>query len=391
MAANTFPTAPSAQTTGSAIGFVQFASCYWSGHSARNAWPLASAVVVLLLLNLAVNIGLNHWHRWFFDMLERREASMLPIAVAALAGLIVSGAAFAVAMVWYRMTLQLSWRQRVTEELLGSWVERSDGGSAHVPGENDGSPEYRLVEDVRLALEPVVDLAISFLNALILGSTFIGILVIIGGALSFSVFGMRVTIPGYLAIAAMAYAALLSAAMMASGQPLIRRLAEKNEAESQFLFVLTRTVEGQASGPEPGAPNNQFHEAKAAFRGALQSWRRVIREHCRLTWLTNGNSFFTPILPLLLAAPNYLNGEYSLGTVMQIVAAFAVVLGALNWLTDNYIRVAEWSASARRVDELRHALVLGVEPGSFSMLHPRPQGTASGAPRDDRRATPTRA
>jgi len=34
------------------------------------------------------------------------------------------------------------------------------------------------------------------------------------------------------------------------------------------------------------------------------------------------------------------------------------VLGALNWFTDNYMRLAEWSASARRVDELYVALEL---------------------------------
>ena len=44
--------------------------------------------------------------------------------------------------------------------------------------------------------------------------------------------------------------------------------------------------------------------------------------------------------------------------MMQVAAAFTSVLGALNWFTDNYIRLAEWSASARRVDELYVALEL---------------------------------
>jgi putative ATP-binding cassette transporter len=37
---------------------------------------------------------------------------------------------------------------------------------------------------------------------------------------------------------------------------------------------------------------------------------------------------------------------------MQIATAFTAVLTALNWFADNFIRLAEWSASAKRVDEL---------------------------------------
>lgn len=75
----------------------------------------------------------------------------------------------------------------------------------------------------------------------------------------------------------------------------------------------------------------------------------------------NSNSFFVPILPLLLAAPKYIGGRLSLGAVMQVDAAFTVMLGALNWLTDNYIRIAEWSASAKRVDDLRLIISIPVQ------------------------------
>ena len=68
--------------------------------------------------------------------------------------------------------------------------------------------------------------------------------------------------------------------------------------------------------------------------------------------------FRAPVVPLLLATPKYLAGDMTLGQVMQVAAAFTSVLGALNWFTDNYVRLAEWSASARRVDELYVALEL---------------------------------
>ncbi|MBL8590649.1 MAG: ABC transporter ATP-binding protein/permease, partial [Methylobacteriaceae bacterium] len=41
---------------------------------------------------------------------------------------------------------------------------------------------------------------------------------------------------------------------------------------------------------------------------------------------------------------------------MQATAAFSAVLGALNWFTDNFVRLADWYASVKRVDELADAL-----------------------------------
>lgn len=65
-----------------------------------------------------------------------------------------------------------------------------------------------------------------------------------------------------------------------------------------------------------------------------------------------GNGVMAPVLPLLLAAPNYLSGEITLGALTQSAAAFVPVQVALNWLVDNYSRIAEWLASVGRVSGL---------------------------------------
>ena len=46
----------------------------------------------------------------------------------------------------------------------------------------------------------------------------------------------------------------------------------------------------------------------------------------------------------------------TLGEVMQAASAFTIVLGAFNWLVDNYPRLAEWAASTRRVASLQISL-----------------------------------
>lgn len=41
-----------------------------------------------------------------------------------------------------------------------------------------------------------------------------------------------------------------------------------------------------------------------------------------------------------------LSGEMSLGDVVQVAAAFVAVQNAFNWVLDNFMRIAEWLASA---------------------------------------------
>jgi ABC-type uncharacterized transport system fused permease/ATPase subunit len=44
------------------------------------------------------------------------------------------------------------------------------------------------------------------------------------------------------------------------------------------------------------------------------------------------------------------------GEVVQAAAAFVVVQGAFNWMTDSYGRISEWTASSNRVASLLLAL-----------------------------------
>ncbi len=345
---------PERQT--SALRFLKTALGFWSGPTRTTAWALSAGALALVLANLAVNIGLNSWNRWFFDALERKDGSNLLTLVGLFLALIVLGAGFAVAMVKCRMTLQVRWRQWITDRLASQWLAEQRFYRLAITDEKQLNPEYRLAEDVRLASEPVVDFVIGFVNALLAAVTFISILFVVGGAISISVFGDQWNIPGYIAIAAVLYAAAMSAITYRVGGPLVDFVDAKNEAEAQFRYEATRLRENAESIALIRGDKDELARLQETFAQTVARWIDVIRQHSRLTWITNSNAFFAPMLPVLLAAPKYLAGELSLGAVMQVAAAFVAVLTALNWFVDNFIRLAEWSASARRVDELQGAL-----------------------------------
>jgi putative ATP-binding cassette transporter len=336
--------------------FLNRAVGFWTGPNRRNAWLWTGGALALVFANLAVNVGINRWNKWFFDALERKDGSTLWSAVLVIVVLILLGAAFAVAMVWCRMTLQVKWRQWLTGQVLERWLSEQRYYRLAVTDEEQINPEYRIADDLRLASEPVVEFAVGFINAILAAVTFVGILFWVGGSLTIDIGGTSVWIPGYIAIAAVLYATATSVLTYLIGSPLVDRVAAKNEAEAQFRYELTRVRENAESIALIKGADDERERLNETFATVAARWLDVVRQHCHLTWILNGNAFFAPVFPVLLATPKYLAGDLSLGSVMQIAAAFIAVLTALNWFAENFIRLAEWSASARRAQELHEAL-----------------------------------
>ncbi len=350
------PAAAASERPFSARLFLNRAVGFWTGPDSRNAWLWTSGALVLVFANLAVNVGINRWNKWFFDALERKDGSTLWTAVLVIVVLVALGAAFAVAMVWCRMTLQVKWRQWLTGEMLARWLSEQRYYRLAVTDEEQINPEYRIADDLRLASEPVVEFAVGFINALLAAVTFVGILFWVGGSLTINMGGTSVWIPGYIAIAAVLYATATSVLTYLIGSPLVDRVAAKNESEAQFRYELTRVRENAESIALIKGADDERERLNETFATVAARWLDVVRQHCHLTWILNGNAFFAPVFPVLLATPKYLAGDLSLGSVMQIAAAFIAVLTALNWFAENFIRLAEWSASARRAQELHEAL-----------------------------------
>ena len=350
------PLLPPVPLASSAAAFLKRSAVFWSGSERSTAWFWTLGALGLIFANLAVNVGINRWNKSFFDALEKKDGSALFSSIVTITVLIAVGAGCAVAMVRCRMTLQVKWRQWLTGDVLNKWLSEQRYYRLAVTDENQINPEYRIADDLRMASEPVVEFVIGFVNALLVAVTFVGILFWVGGSITVELGGTSIWIPGYIAIAAILYAVGTSALTYLIGSPLVERVASKNEGEAQFRYELTRVRENSESIALINGAEDEGKRLNETFAVVADRWINVIRQHCQLTWLLNGNAFFAPILPVLLATPKYLAGELTLGSVMQLAAAFTAVLAALNWFADNFIRLAEWSASANRVDELYNAL-----------------------------------
>ena len=339
-----------------ARSFMALSRGWWSGPTARIAWFWTLALAMAILINVAVNVGMNAWNGWFFNALEQKNAATAGMAMATLPLIVLGSAGAGVLVLKTRETLQVHWRQWVSGKLIDMWVARRRFQRLSPSGLEPANPEYRIADDVRWATEPLVDFAIGLLSAIITVLTFVGILWTIGGSLTIQIGAGEITIPAYLVLAALCYGIAVTTLMLMAGRQLPRLYARRNESEARFRFGLMRMRD---SADMIAIGGGQFSERRAigsTYDTLAQRWLSVIRERVKLTWITNGNGALVPVVPLLLAVPKYLSGEMSLGGVVQVAAAFVQVQVAFNWLLENFMRIAEWLASARRVNELAEAI-----------------------------------
>ncbi|PTM40256.1 ABC transporter ATP-binding protein/permease [Bosea sp. 124] len=329
---------------------------FWKGQTKVRAWGLTLVVLAFVAAQIATAVGVNTWNRLFFDALEKRDTAAAWSAAAWLPLLIAASALSLSALVISRMLLQMRWREYLTRRLAGWWIADQRYYRLQFVAQEQAAPEYRIAEDVRLAIEPLVEFAIGLISAAVTAATFAAILWHVAGSARFMLAGVEIVVPSYMALAAIGYALVASLAAYLTGRPLVARIAAKNEAEAQFRAEMTRLRENAESIALIRGDADERGSVGENYGRVVAAWLRVIRQQGVIALVLNTNGALFPIVPLLLIAPKYLAGDISLGAVMQVVAAFSAVQAALIWFVDNFVRLAEWFASVTRVDELQEAL-----------------------------------
>jgi putative ATP-binding cassette transporter len=344
--------------------FWENATGFWGKRGARLSWVLSGLLLLTILLNLATSYGMNVWTRGIFDALQEKDSHTILFFAMVYLPLLAASVVFSVLQVYARMTTQRRWREWLTKQLVNRWFKNGRYYHLNLVSGAPGNPEYRLAEDVRIATESPVDFVTGMITAVLSAATFIVILWTIGGTLTVHLSGVAITIPGFLVFAAVIYAVAASGFMVLIGRRFIAVSENKNQAEAEYRYVLTRLRENGESIALLQGEDEERNGADKSLKMVLRAWRDICIQTMRTTIVSQTSSYIAPVLPIILCAPKFLDGTMTLGGVMQAASAFTIVQAAFNWLVDNYPQLADWTASARRVaslqmslDELEHAEV----------------------------------
>jgi putative ATP-binding cassette transporter len=342
--------------------FWEAALGFWRKGGGRTAWVLTLTVITIALVHLGLQYRLNVWHRAMFDALDKRDGSGVLAQSLLFFPLILASVSIGAAATYAKLTLQRRWRDWLNAHVLDQWLTSGRYYQLNlVPGDHS-NPEYRVAEDLRLSVDAPVELAIGVFSAVLSAITFIGVLWFIGGTLTIPIGSTMLRIPGFLVLAAFLYAVLASGAMVLIARGFVVVAENKNQAEAEYRYTLTRLRENGESIALLGGEQEERTGLDAAFRTVRTRWRELMMQYIRTTIVSQTSSGLAPIIPILLCAPKYVAGTMTLGEVMQAASAFYTVQAAFSWLVDNYPRLADWTASGRRLasllvslDRLEHA------------------------------------
>lgn len=329
---------------------------FWSRRGDALAWPFSIGLLAMIGINVGFQYGINVWNRGIFDAIEKRDASTVYFLASIFPPLVLGSVMIVTSQVYVRMRIQRRWRSWLTKVLVSRWIAHGRYYQLNLIDGDHQNPEARLSEDMRIATEAPVDFVAGVIAAFVSASTFIVVLWTIGGALTLPIGGALITIPGFLVIAAVIYALITSSSIALIGRNFVRVSEIKNQLEAEFRYTLTRVRENGESIALLGGEEEERSDLDKRFRNVRQQWKQMAQQYMRTTVVSHGSMLIAPVVPLLLCAPKFLDGSMSLGQVMQAASAFTIVQSAFGWLVDNYPRLADWNACARRVASLMMSL-----------------------------------
>lgn len=337
--------------------FILFALPFFSAnHKWRNRGWLA-LTAALTAAQVAVQAGLNSWSARLYNAIEARhlEAFLEQIVTFVLL-LLASIAVFSVSL-YVRRRLIFAWRVYLTKSTLSVWMaEGRHYQLGLIAGGDHDNPDGRIADDIRVTTQQAVDLGQSLFYCILLLGTFVDVLWTLSGVVHVEIGGTSIAIPGSMVFIAFGYSAIGTSLALWAGLPLVGASNLVQTVEANFRFGLARAREYSESIALIRGDADERTHLQDLLRGVRRGWESQTYGLVRLIVFTTAYSVLASPFPLLVAAPRYIWGLISLGTLMQMAQAFSQVTAALSFPVDNYSTIAQWRASVERVMALQNAM-----------------------------------
>ena len=327
----------------------ELAKPYWRSAERARAWALLVAVLGLTLGLVALEVLFNRWNRDFYNSLEQKnfgDFRDLLLYFSLLATVYIVAAIY---RLYLRQMLEMRWRVWLTGDYLREWLSNKVYYRLELDHLGTDNPDQRIAEDLRTFTSGTLSLGLGLLTSVVTLVSFVVILWTVSGPLDVTLFGAKLTIPGYMLWAALAYAIVGSILTHYVGRKLIPLNFQQERCEADFRFGLVRLRENAEGVALYGGEAPEHAVLSARFEAIRQNWWAIMRYTKRLTGFTAGYSQIAVIFPFVVASPRYFSGAITLGDLMQIASAFGTVQGALSWFVNNYDVLAGWKASVDRL------------------------------------------
>ena len=315
---------------------------FWSGDKKRTAWGLLALLIALMVCETQLAVMLIDKTGEMTSALAARQADRFWAAVRT--SLIVLAFAVPVYAFYYYMRDAFSnhWRRWLTHRFLDGYLSERKYYEIGAGGDID-NPDQRISEDI---------------------NTFTGrsthfLLIFIGSLMQLVAFSAVLWSISKMLVAFLAVYALLGTfgALYFFGAPLIRLNFWQIRREADFRFGLMRLRENAESIAFYRGEPQERAQINRRFEAAFSNYARLIKKQLSLNLFQRAFSQLTLILPSIILANAVLAGELEVGRAIQAAGAFAVVLGAISLIVDNFESLSRFVAGIDRLHTLSQAVL----------------------------------
>lgn len=323
---------------------------YWKSEEKWVGWSLLSAVVVLNLVAVWLNVRLNIWNRDFYDALQEYDWARCWWQFGVFCMIATAWVIVAVYNLYLRQILHIRWRRWMTQRFLRNWLNAQAYYRIQLDQSVTDNPDQRISDDLDRFTSLTLSLSLGLLDSLVTLFSFLFILWELSGVLSIPLWGGGTfQLHGYLVIVAFVYAAVGSWLTHWIGSPLARLIFDQQRYEADFRFSMVRLRENAESVAFYRGEEREYGVFDRRFGRVVANWWDIIRRRKRLTWFTASYGQIAVFVPMLAAMPRFFAKQIQLGGVMQIISAFGSVQDSLSYIVSSYTEIAEYRSVVDRL------------------------------------------
>jgi vitamin B12/bleomycin/antimicrobial peptide transport system ATP-binding/permease protein len=344
------------------IQFIKLSGPFWNSKNKFEIRMDTVFLIALTVLQIYLAVVITEWNADLFDALEQHSMSGIIAQIGMLILIFIGSIAITTMHLIVKRRLLIGWRLWLTEEVVAKWMHKGRHYQITFMAKNNhDNPDGRIAEDIRIATEEAIAMGHSLFYSILLLGSFTKILWTLSGTVVLDLGLFSFPVVGYLVWIAVIYSVFASILGWWMGKPLTEATDARQTEEANYRYVL---IKAQENSPAIALIHGEGNEQKRflnSFQAIIDTYAQQTAAWKQIQIFTSGYSVVSMALPILVAAPRYIVGAISLGTLMQSVQAFQHMVSALSWPANNMAGIAKWRASVERVlglvkalDELEH-------------------------------------
>lgn len=324
---------------------------YWTSEEKWDALLLLGGILASIVLQVQIMVILNAWRKHFYDALQAFQMHFVILSllqfviILALAIFIFTYGNFFTGILINR------WRRWMTRQYVDRWLTDHSAYAMQILNKNMDNPDQRISEDLNEFPTYTLNLFSGLVNAALTLIAFSFILWELSGPLVLTLWGHKISIPGYMFFCTVIYAIFGTYITAWIGKHLIQLNYQQERFNANFRFNLVRVRESTEQISLYNGENNEKLKLMDTFKYVFNNFYKIINLQKYLGFFVNGYTLLTQVIGILIALPRYIAQHQEIGSLIQVSTAFQQVVEALSFIVTSFPAIASWRAVIKRLTE----------------------------------------